>query len=317
MLIILKFLYNNNYFNLLYKTIISFIIIMSFYFDGIITSNHPIDTIYYVGNTISGILDASNTITITPPYISETSTRYDFPTINAMVIGGGGGGGGDSYTSPSNIANAGSGGGGGANVLISFPSNLLTSNTFEAVIGLGGIGQSSGTGTDGGPTELNLSGGSNIISAGGGAGGGIENPVTGKPQGGIGGTVTNVASGVTIINGGTGGKGGQGSNTWQNVGLPAPTDYNGFSSQFGLETSSNPIMIPLIDLSNNFNAQYAGCGGGGGGSWQTAPDSNIAGGGLSGGQNVAPAGNYKPWSYTAGGLDAGVGRGVTAQVYEV
>ena len=120
---------------------------MSSYFGGIITSTNPINTIYYVGNTISGILDTNNTITITPPYISETSTRYDFSPINAMVIGGGGGGGGysSSTTFPIQpIANAGSGGGGGANVLISFPSNLLTSNTFEAVIGLGGIGQSSG-----------------------------------------------------------------------------------------------------------------------------------------------------------------------------
>ena len=89
---------------------------MSSYFDGIITSTSPINTIKYVGNTISGILDANNNITVTPPYISETSTRYDF-TINAMVIGGGGGGGGHSIYSgqsptPNNIINAGSGGGG-------------------------------------------------------------------------------------------------------------------------------------------------------------------------------------------------------------
>ena len=55
----------------------------------------------------------------------------------------------------------------GANVLISFSNNLLASNTFEAVIGASGSGDMNGTGTDGFPTEIN-SGGSNIISAGGG-----------------------------------------------------------------------------------------------------------------------------------------------------
>ena len=296
---------------------------MSSYFGGIITSTNPINTIYYVGNTISGILDTNNTITITPPYISETSTRYDFSPINAMVIGGGGGGGGYSNPDylpdpPGPIVNAGSGGGGAANVLISFPSNLLTSNTFKAVIGPGGIGDSSGTGNSGGPTELNLSGGSNIISAGGGAGGVIAAEGPPFPQGGDGGAVTSIASGVTIINGGDGGKGGQGSNRWQNVSLPIPAEYNGDSSQFGLETASNPIMIPLIDISNNFNAQYAGCGGGGGGSYTEPVSTPLGGhgGGLPGGENVTVGGHYKPYSYTARGLNAsGVGRGVTAQVY--
>lgn len=293
---------------------------MSSYFDGIITSTNPINTIYYdtTNNIVSGILETSNNITITPPYINDTSTRYDFSTINAMVIGGGGGGGG---YSPNNIANAGSGGGGGANVLISFSNNLLTSNTFEAVIGLGGIGKGTGTGTAGSTTQLN-SGGSPIIYAEGGAGGSIATPdtypSTNYPQGGTGGTVTNIASGVTIINGGSGGRGGEGSNVFPDppYNIPVPSNFNGDSSQFGINTASNPIMIPLLDIVDIFNAQYAGCGGGGGGGYgpsTSSPEQSSSG--LPGGQNVTVAGNYKPYSYNATGLKSGVGRGITAQVY--
>ena len=137
------------------------------------------------------------------------------------------------------------------------------------------------------------------------------------PQGGTGGTVTNTA-GVTIINGGPGGQGGEGSNVFPDpsYNIPVPSNFNGDSSQFGIDTASNPIMIPLLDPADILNAQYAGCGGGGGGGYgpsTTNPEQSA--GGLPGGQNVTVAGSNKPYSYTAGGLDAGVGRGINASVY--
>lgn len=299
---------------------------MSFsYFDGLITSTTSISKIYYNTNSniVSGILDANNTITI-------NSSTADF-TINAMVIGGGGGGGGKGvFLSPGGYGfnTAGSGGGGGANVLISFPNNLLTNNIFEAVIGEGGICNSRGFGNAGGQTKLKLSTGSPIIVCNGGAGGLIrvpkwEAPLSGGglPEGGAGGTVSFTLPGVTTINGGSGGKGGTGNNGWV-IGDPTPTFpldyYKGFSSQFGLDTSSNPISIPLIDISDNLNAQYGGCGGGGGGPWAdaaTATPYTVADGGLGGGQNItASDGTYYDFSYTAIGLKNGSYNGQSPQL---
>ena len=104
---------------------------MSFsYFDGLITSSTFISKIYYdaASNIVSGILDTNNTITINPlDYCTNNDSDF---TINAMVIGGGGGGGGKGVflsLGGYGFNTAGGGGGGGANVLISFPNNLLTS----------------------------------------------------------------------------------------------------------------------------------------------------------------------------------------------
>ena len=203
--------------------------------------------------------------------------------------------------------------------MISFPNNLLTNNIFEAVIGEGGICDIHGYGTEGGQTKLKLSTGSSIIDCSGGRGGvkRLSTPVPpgGLPPGGDGGGVQYILPGVSIINGGPGGKGGQGSNRVNNPALtPIPAEYNGDSSQFGIDTSSNPISIPLIDISDNLNAQYGGCGGGGGGPWGiTSLDSD---GGLGGGQNITALHPtiYYPYSYTAIGLKNGSYSGRSPQL---
>lgn len=258
--------------------------------------------------TFTGVIDTSNTTV----QIQIPVNSLNF-SLNFMVIGGGGGGGG---FSANNISNAGSGGGGGANLLIQYP--FISSFNVDTV-GNGGAGQTaSSLASDGTSTKLSI-GDDSVICDGGK--GGETSATSDEPVGGNGGSST--VTGATEVVGGVGGDGGNGSNTFPTPGFLPPTSanipekYKGQSSQFGIDTGyTGTYKIPLLDISDNLNFIYGGCGGGGGGGYGPSNSSpEQSSGGIPGGGNVYPAGANFPHIYQADGLINGVGRGIPANVY--
>ena len=140
-------------------------------------------------------------------------------TIKVICSGGGGSGG------------AGAGGGGGSGYITISSLTISPGESYDIVIGAGGIAPSSGNGNAGGTTIF----GNNLVVANGGQGG-LSNGNGGNGNAGGGGGMGNGGNGSTYGGGGGGGigrKGGNGGTYGGGGGGGGPTNYSSDTGHSG------------------------------------------------------------------------------------
>ena len=231
-------------------------------FNGINLSNgtqDSIDSYYfsattYLTNVSTNYLINNNDIInycyprLKTDYLNSINVTFDPTTLlfglKIILFGasGGGGGGGGSCTNGSIIYGAGGGGSGstGSFEIIDIPLSLITTNSFNAIVGSGGLGGTGGilgngvnatngsNGGDGGLTSFTI--GSSTFSVNGGLGG----------IGGKGGTLT--AQGLGGLKGASNGTG---SNAGRNGNNGRETNGGGgaFSVAGGIAEHSNAYVL--------------------------------------------------------------------------
>ena len=256
----------------------------------------------------------------TTPKVYNTAGTFSFIAPSGVYFvtvecwGGGGAGGGQ------NMSSDGGGGGGGGAYSIKSSIPVIPGNSYQVVVGTGGIGVASSKGGDGGDSYfINIS----TVLAKGGIGG---SPSTGTPPaGGLGGAATS-GVGDTKYSGGQGEKGRDNSTGIGGYGgSSAGTGSNGFSGPQTYSTNIYPTgSTPLGgghggngNNGANGSAPVAGQNGGGGGgagegssrvggngaagkvsiTWTCPTDAGI----LSGTQNVCVGANSSFSSTVLGG----------------
>ena len=257
------------------------------------------------GGTVSALTPISGT---SDAYISITAgttlTLSASCSADILVVGGGGGGG-------SRHA-----GGGGAGALIYLTNESLNSGTYTINIGAGGnAGINNANGTNGGDSEIILSGTAIYRAKGGGGGNGVNSAgLAGGSSGGSAGdntantaaVSTNIPAG-TYGNAGGGGTGGSGSGTYSSYGGGGgggrgAVGGNSTKNGSGDATGGSGGIGSQINITGT-NTYYAGGGGGGVASTAVSAGSGGNGGGGSGSKGSATA------SAGTNGLGGGGGGG--------
>jgi hypothetical protein len=196
-------------------------------------------------------------------FVPSTSIK----NIDVLLVAGGGGGG---YLI---------GGGGGGGGLI-WTSLTVTAQGYPVVIGKGGDGatSASGTGWVGSNSTFN-----SLVAYGGGGGGGYNNAYTAPTTGGSGGGGSHGGSGNLGATNGAAGISGQGyaggNGTWEsgyNAGGGGGAGTNGWS---GTSTTGGTGGVGRVVDITGASVYYGGGGGGGGNAGKSAGPGGLGGGG--------------------------------------
>lgn len=258
------------------------------------------------------------TFTNTPSFTTTTSSSYKLygytstssftfsysnigtvKTLYILAVGGGGAGGYD----------RGGGGGGGGVVQKSI---LLPIGSDSVTVSIGGGGSSKAS--NGGNTTFTFTTNTslNVVSYGGGYGGGYTNQAGGSGGSGGGGSF-NQSGGSQSTNASNAGNSGNSGGNCAYGGLPSAAGGGGAGSQGSSTTSStvggdggNGIQTSsgLLGIYDNYSTNYWGGGGGGCG-----VGSGAAGSGRNGGGNGSNSGNGSAGTSNTGGGGGGAAGG--------
>lgn len=243
----------------------------------------------FAGVLAAGVLDNSAFDSITQVYSNPGTFEVSIPPLKAgwtsMVMrvtlfgAGGGGGGGHASARPNrNPTSSGGGGGAGQKQIIELTSGFTPGGTATLVVGYGGVGgypttgenETSGSGTNGGATQITIGGGTYTAIGGTGGGGGATwrgDQNIGGPGGSIGGITGSGGLAVSVY----GGAGGSSEKGAGGAGGPASYRYAGQGGHGGIAA-----------------------GGGGGGADAAHPDYGYAHYGGNGGNGYALIEFYDP-----------------------
>ncbi len=203
---------------------------------------------------------------------SGATTWMAPPGVTSVTIRTWGGGGGGGSISAAAASRGGGGGGGGGYSQGTFA--VTPGNTYNIVVGAGGLGVAAGAGTTGGESYFNSAA---TVRANGGAGGGEGTGGNGGGGAGAGGlagigTLTRTGgNGAAGLNGTRGGAGGGGAGTSGNGGNAVTITFGAGTSYGGGNGAAGRITTGI----GNGGTTY---GGGGGGSYKTGTVVTDAGG---------------------------------------
>jgi len=208
-----------------------------------------------------------------------------------LVVAGGGAGGGQG------------GAGGGAGGFRTATAQSITAGTYQVLIGAGGVGNSTGLGTNGGNSSFN-----SMVSAGGGAASGVfggPTPVANSGGSGGGGAYNySVGAGNTPSVSPSQGNNGGGSTTTNNLGTGGGGGAGAVGGT-GTPTNCGVGGTGTASSLSGTSVVYAGGGGGGGGFGATP----AAGGTGGGGAGSTGPGTNGTTNLGGGGGGAGSGNG--------